>query len=116
MFSSAEIVKQFQENRSAFHKNYKGKVLQVSGSVWTFYRRQEAPPGINIMFSGLTRKYPDVDQDSDNVCCETTTPKAISSAADLELGKNIVVMGLYDPDVRANGPESQIILHDCQLR
>jgi hypothetical protein len=115
-FSSAEIVKQFQDNRSVFHNNYRGKVLQVSGSVWTFYKRQENPPGINVMLSGMTRKNPNDDQDSDNVCCETTAPKAISSAADLELGKNIVVRGLYDPNLRANGVESQIILHDCQLR
>lgn len=116
LFSSAEIVKQFQDDRSAFHNNYKGKVLQVSGSVWTFYRRQEDPPGINIMLSGLSRRNPDDDQDSDNVCCETTTPKAISSAADLELGKNIVVRGLYDPSLRTSGPEHQIVLHDCHLR
>lgn len=115
-FSSTEIVKQFQDNRSAFHNNYRGKVLQVSGSVWTFYRRQEDPPGIDIVLSGMVRTNRDDDQDSDNVCCETTDPKAILSAADLELGKNIVIRGLYDPGLRSNGLESRIILHDCRLR
>ncbi len=115
-FSSAEIVKQFQDSPSAFHDNYKGKVLRVSGSVWTFYRRQEDPPGIDVILAGRVRENRNDDQDSDNVCCETIDPKAILSAAELELGKNIAVRGLYDPGLRTNEIESRIILHDCRLR
>ncbi|MDD5241873.1 MAG: hypothetical protein PHG47_09175 [Sulfuricella sp.] len=115
-FTSAEIAKQFQDNHLAFHQHFKGKVLRVSGSVWTFYKRQENPPGTDVILAGIARENRDDDQDSDNVRCETTDPKAVASAGDLELGKNIVVMGLYDPDIRSNGPESQIILHDCHLR
>lgn len=114
--STAEVAKKFKGNVLAFHKNYIGKVLQVTGPVRLVGEGVGKPPGAHVILTGIVKDRDDVSP-SDEIMCEITDSKGVTSAADLELGKIITASGLYDPKIRSYGLyESQVVLHDCQIR
>lgn len=114
--SSAEVAKKYKGNNLAFHKKYIGEVLQVKGPVRLVQERSGKTPGANVIITGIVRNREDVVS-SDEIMCEITDSKGTSAAADLEPGKIITASGLYDPKLRSYGTfESQVVLHDCQIR
>lgn len=114
--SSAEVAKKYKGNNLAFHKKYIGEVLQVKGPVRLVQERSGKTPGANVIITGIVKNREDVVS-SDEIMCEITDSKGTSAAADLEPGKIITASGLYDPKLRSYGTfESQVVLHDCQIR
>lgn len=114
--SSAEVAKKYKGNNLAFHKKYIGEVLQVKGPVRLVQERRGETPGANVIITGIVKNREDVVS-SDEIMCEITDSKGTSAAADLEPGKTITASGLYDPKLRSYGLfESQVVLHDCQIR
>lgn len=114
--SSAEVAKKYKGNNLAFHKKYIGEVLQVKGPVRLVQERSGKTPGANVIITGTVKNRDDVTS-ADEIMCEITDSKGTEAAADLEPGKTIVASGLYDPKLRSYGLfESQVVLHDCQIR
>lgn len=114
--SSAEVANKFKGNSLAFHKKYTGETLQVKGPVRLVQERSGKTPGANVIITGVVKNRDDVTS-ADEIMCEITDNKGTSAAADLEPGKTITASGLYDPKLRSYGlSESQVILHDCQIR
>lgn len=114
--SSAEVANKFKGNSLAFHKKYTGEILQVKGPVRLVQERSGKTPGANVIITGTVKNRNDVTS-ADEIMCEITDSKGTEAAADLEPGKTIVASGLYDPKLRSYGLfESQVVLHDCQIR
>lgn len=116
--STAVIASQFKANRLAFHKNYSGEMLQVTGPVRGVFERTGNHPGANVILTGIA-KNPNDTALSDEIQCEISDSKGVSAAANLKRGQSIVASGLYDPARnRSMGidMESQVVLYECQIR
>lgn len=114
--SSAEVAKKYQSNQMAFHQNYTGKIIQVTGAVKGVNEGRGNPPRAHVIISGIIRKDPNTAPMSDFISCEVTDSKELSTAAGLQRGNTITASGLYDPQLRSGGVgETEVTLHDCRI-